>query len=85
MKVVSISVLKSSAPIVFLLRPGTTAEDVLTALKLNKDFVIFPVSDPARLFDYRDELYDRVENRSRLIAASLADASRAYQRSRAYP
>jgi hypothetical protein len=85
MKVISISVLRaSSVSIVFLIRPGITVEQVLDQLGV-KDHVIFPASDPARLFDYKDEIYDRVESGSRLIAARLAEATEAYRRSQLYP
>jgi hypothetical protein len=85
MKVISISVLRtSSVSIVFLLSPGITVEQVLDQLKVKDDYVLFPVSDPANLFDQKDELYDRVENGSRLIAACLPEALEAYRRSRAY-
>jgi hypothetical protein len=70
-------------PIIYLVRPTTTSADILKTLKLT-DFVLSPLSDPAHLFDTKDEIYDRVENGSRLIAARLADASEAYRRSRAY-
>jgi hypothetical protein len=84
MKVISISLLTTSSySLFFLLRPGTTVEQVLDQLKV-EDYVLFPASDPARLLDYRDEIYDRVENGSRLIAARLADASEAYRRSQLY-
>jgi hypothetical protein len=84
MKAISISVLKtSSPPIVFLLRPGATAADILRALKL-KDLVLFPISDPAKLFGHDDEVYSRVSNGDRLYAALLAEASEFYRRSRAY-
>lgn len=83
MKVISISVLGTSSAIIFLLSPGTTVGQILDQLRV-KDYVLFLASDPANLFDHKDELYDRVENGSRLIAARLADASEAYRRSRAY-
>jgi hypothetical protein len=85
-KVISIFVLRTSSfSIVFLLSPGTTVGAVLNQLRVkDKDYVLFPASDPARLFDQKDELYDRVENGARLIAAGLAEASEAYRRSRAY-
>jgi hypothetical protein len=69
--------------IIFLLRPGVTTADILKTLKLT-DLVLFPLSDPAWIFDQKDELYDRVENGSRLIATCLAAASEAYRRSRPY-
>jgi hypothetical protein len=69
--------------IIFLLRPGITTADILKALKLT-DLVLFPFLDPARLYDPKYELYDHVENGSRLIAAGLAEASAAYQRCRTY-
>jgi hypothetical protein len=85
MKVISISVLKtSSAPIVFLIRPGTTVEQVLDQLGV-EDYVLFPAKDPARLFPSKDELYDCVGNTERLIAARLAEASEFYRRTRTYP
>lgn len=68
--------------IIFLLRPGVTTADILKALKL-RDLVLFPLSDPARLLDPKEELFDRVENGSRLIAAGLDAASAAYRHSRA--
>jgi hypothetical protein len=84
MKVISISVSKtSSVSIVFLLSPGISVREILDQLKV-EDYVLFPASDPARLLDYRDEIYDRVENGSRLIAARLAEASEAYRRSQLY-
>jgi hypothetical protein len=84
MKVISISLLTTSSySLFFLLRPGTTVEQVLDQLKV-EDYVLFPASDPARLLDYREEIYGRVENGSRLIAARLADASEAYRRSQLY-
>jgi hypothetical protein len=84
MKVISISLLTTSSnSLFFLLSPGITVEQVLDQLKV-EDYVLFPASDPARLLDYRDEIYDRVENGSRLIAARLADASEAYRRSQLY-
>jgi hypothetical protein len=70
--------------IIFLVRPTTTTADILKTLKLT-DFVLFPLSDPANLFSYKDELYDRVESGARLIAAVLAEAAKAYQRSKLYP
>jgi hypothetical protein len=83
-KVISISVLTtSSVSIVFLLSPGISVKQILDQLKV-EDCVLFPASDPAELFDPRDELFDRVENGSHLIAAGLAAASAAYQRSRTY-
>jgi hypothetical protein len=84
LKVISISVLRTnSIPIAFLLRPGITVEAILDQLKV-EDCVIFPATDPARIFDHKDELYPSVCNGERLIAAGLADASAAYRRSRAY-
>jgi hypothetical protein len=83
MKVISISVLRtSSVSIAFLLSPGITVGQVLDQLKV-KDYVLFPASDPARLLDQKDELFSKVENGARLIAAVLAEASAAYRRSRA--
>jgi hypothetical protein len=87
MKVISISLLTtrlttSSYSLFFLIRPGTTVEQVLDQLGV-EDYVLFPAPDPARLFDYKDTLYDRVENGSCLIAAGLAEASAVYRRSRA--
>jgi hypothetical protein len=83
MKVISISVLRtSSIPIVFLLRPGISVEAILDQLKV-EDYVLFPASDPARLYEPMEELYSRLGNGEHLIAARLADASAAYQRSRA--
>jgi hypothetical protein len=84
MKVISISLLTTSSySLFFLLRPGISVEAILDQLKA-ESCVLFPASDPARLFDHKDELYDRVENGSRLIAAGLAEASAAYRRSRPY-
>jgi hypothetical protein len=86
MKFISISISgASSVPIIFLISPHTTVGQVLDQLKVkDKDYVLFPASDPARLFEHKDELFSKVENGTRLIAAGLADASAAYRRSRAY-
>jgi hypothetical protein len=83
MKFISISISgASSAPIIFLISPHTTVGQVLDQLKVkDKDYVLFPASDPARLFEHKDELFSEVENGTRLIAAVLADATRAYRRS----
>jgi hypothetical protein len=84
MKVISISLLTTSSySLFFLIRPGITVEQVLDQLGV-KDYVLFPASDPANLFDQRDNLHDRVENGSCLIAACLAEASEAYRRSQLY-
>ncbi len=87
MKVISISVLRTSnIPIVFLLNPGVTVRQILEQLRVeDKDYVLFPASDPAKLFNPMDELYDCVGNTERLIAAHLAEASEFYRRSRTYP
>jgi hypothetical protein len=85
MKHIVIAILGSKyKPIDFLIQPRVTAGEILTQLKVKEDYVLFPASDPARLLDYRDEIYDRVENGSRLIAARLAEASEAYRRSQLY-
>ena len=86
LKVISISVLRtSSTPIVFLLRPGLTVRQILKQLRVeDKDYVLFPAADPARLLDPMDELYGCVGNTERLIAARLAEASEFYRRSRTY-
>jgi hypothetical protein len=86
MKVVSISISgASSAPIVFLISPATTAEQVLDQLRVkDKDYVLFPASDPSRLFAHKDEFFSKVENGERLIAAVLAEAAKAYRRSQLY-
>jgi hypothetical protein len=85
-KVISISVSKtSSIPIVFLLNPGVTARQILEQLRVEDDYVLFSASDPARLYDHKNELYDQVKDGDRLNAAVLADAAKAYRRSRLYP
>ena len=84
MKAISISVSGAgSAPIIFLISPATTAGSVLDQLRV-EDYVLFPPSDPARLFYHKDELHDKVQNGDRLVAAALAEASQAYQRSMLY-
>ena len=86
MKFISISVSgASSAPIIFLISPHTSVGQVLDQLRVkDKDYVLFLASDPANLFDHKDELFSKVENGDRLIAAVLAEATRAYQRSQLY-
>jgi hypothetical protein len=85
MKHIVIAILGSKyKPIDFLIQPRVTAGEILTQLKVKEDYVLFPALDPAHLFDNMDELYDRVESGSRLIAACLAKASEAYRRSRGY-
>jgi hypothetical protein len=86
LKVISTSVSgATSAPIIFLISPHTTAGQILDQLRVkDKDYVLYPASDPARLFDHKDELFSKVENGTRLIAAVLAEAAKAYQRSKLY-
>lgn len=85
MKIISISVLRtSSTPIVFLIRPGMTVEAILDQLKV-EDCVLFPAKDPGRLYEPKDELYDCVGNAEHLIAARLAEACEFHRRSRTYP
>jgi hypothetical protein len=82
MKFISISVSgASSAPIIFLISPHTSVGQVLDQLKVKEGYVLFLASDPAKLFGHKDELFSKVENGDRLIAAVLAEATRAYQRS----
>jgi hypothetical protein len=38
-----------------------TCGKILDQLRV-KDYVLFPASDPSRLFDHKDELYDQVQN-----------------------
>ena len=84
MKAISILVSGAgSAPVIFLLRPDTTAGAILEQLRV-EDYVLFHPSDPARLFYHKDELHDKVQNGDRLVAAALAEASQAYQRSMLY-
>jgi DTW domain-containing protein YfiP len=83
-KVISVSVLTtSSVSIIFLLSPGISVKQILDQPKV-EDCVLFPAKDPGRLYEPKEELYDCVQNTERLIAASLADATEAYRRSRAY-
>jgi hypothetical protein len=66
--------------IIYLVRPRTTAADILKALKLT-DFVLFPLSDPARLFaqfDQKDELYEQISNGDCLIALVPSGESEFY-------
>jgi hypothetical protein len=86
MKSISISVSgASSAPIIFLISPHTTAEQVLDQLKVkDKDYLLFPESDPSRVFNPKDALFSQVESGDRLTAAVLAVAARAYRRSQLY-
>jgi hypothetical protein len=85
LKHIRISVAGSkNEPIIFLISPATTAGQVLDQLKVKEGYVLFPASDPAGLFGHKDELFSKVENGDRLIAAVLAEASRAYQRSQLY-
>jgi hypothetical protein len=84
LKVISISLLTTSSnSISFLLRPGITVEAILDQLKV-EDCVIFPATDPARIFEHKDELFSKVENGEHLIAAVLAEAAKAYRRSQLY-
>lgn len=85
MKHIVIAILGSKyKPIDFLIQPKVTTGEILFQLKVKEDYVLFPALDPANLFAQQDELYDRVENGSRLIAACLAEASEAYRRSRIF-
>ena len=84
MKAISISISGAgSAPIIFLISPATTAGSILDQLKV-EDYILFPPSDPARLFYNKDELHDKVQSGDRLVAATLPEATEAYRRSRPY-
>ena len=57
-----------------LVRPGLTTADILNELKL-WGYVLFLLSYPARFFDWKEELYERISNGACLYALepSVAD------------
>ena len=57
-----------------LVRPGLTTADILHELKL-WGYVLFLLSYPARFFDWKEELYERISNGACLYALepSVAD------------
>jgi hypothetical protein len=58
----------------FLVSPITTTADILNELKL-WGYVLFLLSYPARFFDWKEELYERISNGACLYALepSVAD------------
>ena len=84
MKFISISISGAgSAPVIFLISPHTTAGSILDQLKI-EDYVLFPPSDPGRLYYHTDVLHDKVQSGDWLVAATLLEASEAYRRSKLY-
>jgi hypothetical protein len=65
-------------PYLLKLRPGTKVSDVLSYLNLTEDYVIYPLSDPAKPFMPAEVLYDLIESDAKLIATLSPEAVRKY-------
>ncbi len=61
------------------LRPGTKVSDVLAYLNLpEKDYVLYPLSDPRKHYANMEVLYDLIESDAKLIATLSPEAVRKY-------
>lgn len=68
----------TSPPFKLQIRPNTLVSDVLAYLHLCEDYMLQPLSDPAKTFIPDEDLYELIENDQKLIARLSPEAERKY-------
>jgi len=65
-------------PFKLQIRPGTKVSAVLAYLNLTDDYVLLPLSDPAKIFTPEENLYDLISTDDKLIANLSPEAVEKY-------